>query len=237
MKQSNLIVDGDDETRGYTALLKLRRGAASGSSWGFNSADVGAIISVGASSECDWQVGAPGVRPLSLLFTGKALLVRSDDLAEEESLHSALLWPGWVPLEQGDLIELGASCIEVTRVPAKPAQDATSDAEKSVPDAQEATTDGSAVDPGLHTAALRLRQPASRGQPRNAVSDEAPPQPAHAPGARTQGGCSVASDTEREVWATVLEEPSPKPGHFCFLPYTLFFVLAYAGWVVVLERM
>ena len=83
MERSNLIVDGDDDTLRYAALLKLRRGAASGASWGFNSADIGAIISVGASSECDWQVAAPGVPPLSLLFTGKALLVRSDDLHDK----------------------------------------------------------------------------------------------------------------------------------------------------------
>ncbi len=113
MERSSVIVADDEPRERHIATLTLRRGATSWGAWGFDAEDAGVTISVGGCAGCDWPIAAPGVGPLLVLFTGECLLIKNDGASEDIWLNGARLWPRWVPLEHGDVVEIGTSCMEV----------------------------------------------------------------------------------------------------------------------------
>jgi hypothetical protein len=111
MEQSTVILEQD--AAGHLALLTLRRGVSAWGTWAFDAKDAGTTITIGSASGCDWQIASPGVTSLSLVFTGDALLARCARPDVRVRLNGAPLWPGWVSLGHGDRLELGPSCVEV----------------------------------------------------------------------------------------------------------------------------
>ncbi len=113
MERSSVIVVDDESQERHVATLTLKRGAAKWAAWGFDGQDAGTTISMGGGAGCDWPVAAPGVGPLLVLFTGESLLIKNEGPSGNVWLNGAHLWPGWVPLEHGDIVELGACSMQV----------------------------------------------------------------------------------------------------------------------------
>lgn len=101
----------------HLAFLTLTRGVSAWGSWAFDAEDIGSSITVGAGSGCDWQIASPGVTPLTLLFTGDSLLSRCARPDDRVRLNGVPLKTSWVPLHDGDRIDLGAASIGVRMTP------------------------------------------------------------------------------------------------------------------------
>jgi hypothetical protein len=70
-------------------------------------------MTIGASRRCDWQIASPGVDPLSIAFTGDSLLVRISRQDERVRLNGEVLSLGWVELAHGDVLDVGPSSLAV----------------------------------------------------------------------------------------------------------------------------
>lgn len=112
--ERSTVIAVDAVPTNAAAFLTLKSGVSGWCLWSFDACDVGASITVGACERCDWQVVAPGVAPIALLFTGQTLFVKSERLCGRTLLNNCPLWPGWVPLEHGDVVELGSARLEVS---------------------------------------------------------------------------------------------------------------------------
>jgi hypothetical protein len=112
--ERSTVIAVDAVPSNAAAILTLKSGVSSFCVWSFDACDVGASISVGACERCDWQIVAPSVAPITLLFTGQTLFVKSERACEKTLLNGVRLWPGWVPLEHGDALELGNARLEVS---------------------------------------------------------------------------------------------------------------------------
>lgn len=100
------------------ALLRLRAGASPWPSWKFDQSDRGLRITVGADPHCDWQISSAGVeeQELEIIFTGRALLVRSARPYEGARLDGQRLGDGWTALNDGARLNFGFAAIDVTLV-------------------------------------------------------------------------------------------------------------------------
>lgn len=112
MRKSSVFLEPDD-AGGHQVLITLRRGVSSWGAWAFDASDAGLTITVGSSASCDWQIASAGVSPLFLAFTGEALLVRSVRRDERAQLNGHPLGENWVQLSHGDLLDFGPSTLAV----------------------------------------------------------------------------------------------------------------------------
>ena len=114
MDRSTVIVEDFITSPVGAAVLTLQRGVSTWASWTFQPADAGTEITVGSSPGCDWQVAAPGVPSISLLFTGEELFAWVEQVREETRCNDATLPLGFTHLRHGDQLDLGAARIVVS---------------------------------------------------------------------------------------------------------------------------
>lgn len=96
-------------------VLRLREGTSTWSSWPFVEGDRGMRIVIGSHASCNWQIQAVGVhdQELEVVFTGRALLVRSLRPGCGTRLNGFALGSGWIPVEDGSGLDVGFASIEV----------------------------------------------------------------------------------------------------------------------------
>ncbi len=114
MDRSTVIVEDFTASPAGAVVLTLQRGVSTWASWTFLPADAGAEITVGSSPGCDWQVAAPGVPSIELLFTGEELFAWVEQVREEIRCNDAPLPLGFTQLRHDDQLHLGAARIVVS---------------------------------------------------------------------------------------------------------------------------
>lgn len=116
---------------------------------------------MGSSPGCDWQVAAPGVPSIELLFTGEELFVWIEQVRDEIRCNDAPLPLGFTQLRHEDRLDLGPARIVVSlgmslarlARPQPPTREAESQTDES-------NKTRAKVQP--HAAELRIRRGASR---------------------------------------------------------------------------
>jgi hypothetical protein len=229
MERSSVIVAGENSAERHLATLTLRRGATNWGSWSFDPEDAGITISVGGCAGCDWQVAAPGIGPLRVLFTGECLLIKNDGPSDDVWLNGARLRPSWVPLESGDVVELGGACMEVT-IPPLAAIGLLSE-ERSLP----ASLPHQASAPAAPVQASQACVPTARVRPWSRYFRSGP---ARAIDAGEPERTKVEEPDERLT--TIFDDTLPalsSVGLKRALILSVAVALAYVGWLVLLDHL
>ncbi len=138
-------------------MLTLQRGVSAWASWTFQPSDAGTEITVGSAPGCDWQVAAPGVPAIELLFTGEELFVWVEQAREELCCNDATLSLGFTRLRHADRLDLGPARIVVSLG----ADLAQSPAPSSSRPRRSRSAPGRSKGP-VHIAELRVRRGSAR---------------------------------------------------------------------------
>ena len=216
MRKSSVFLEPDD-AGGHRVLLTLRRGVSSRGAWVFDAPDAGMTITVGASASCDWQIASPGVSPLFLAFTGDALLVRAIKHDERVRLNGHALGETWVQLSHADLLDLGPSALAVSL-----AQSLQPKRERKKHKKAQASR-----------AEAHRRAAAADREEKEQVRREAREQ-------RARGALVLRDDFSRNAPVLFQERERAAPEHTMLMWYVVIgfaTLLAYAGWVVLLEEL
>lgn len=215
------------------ALLRLRAGASPWPSWKFDESDRGLQISVGADPHCDWQISSAGVeeQELEIIFTGRALLVRSARPHEGARLDGQRLGEGWTALKDGARLDFGLAAIDVTLVFAQNTQDAAWVPPRARPTLQQAgfsklessVRDRAALLDDFERATQQEREANPPSEETSFAPDEAERQ------AREQ---TVPEQRGPHLFDEVLE---PQPVLVRYTAYTALLAVAYVVWVMLLD--